>query len=380
MERSASKSKESSWIVSPRYDLTFFILSTLSSYLILYLHFGLGVSALLLWWIWIVFFDGPHIFATLTRTYFDREEWRVRGRLLKWSLLIFAIPIVVVVADDLTQTETFLAIFVLVFTLYQWWHIVRQHYGFMVLYQKRNGEPSGRGNSVDFWFFHLIMYVPYFSIVAQNETVSNNLPFLAGNLIVMSSLPMTLNVASFVLVAGYICYTAYLWSKGKVVNKPKLLLLSAVIPLPLIVSMSSLASIAPYILLAAATTIYHNIQYQGIVWYYAGNRYRRKQKEQEKKVDFGLATKLTRSFLGYYLAAILFTIIYRYTLWGSSDSLNLPFVFKLKEFFDFSGGEAIKELAAMFAMAIALHHFYLDQKIWKVSSDKRLQDNLKQGS
>src|SRR5438046_2732155 len=77
------------WIVSPAYDLAFFFGGAAASLMALGLYLA-GVPILVLWWTWILAFDGPHIAAAFTRTYLDRDEWRRHGRLLAWSLLAFA--------------------------------------------------------------------------------------------------------------------------------------------------------------------------------------------------------------------------------------------------------------------------------------------------
>src|SRR5215467_10510787 len=79
------------WIVSPRYDLTWFFGGALVSVLVLGLYFAAGIPIVLLWWAWLLAFDGPHIGAAFTRTYLDAEEWRTRRRLLLMSLVSFAI-------------------------------------------------------------------------------------------------------------------------------------------------------------------------------------------------------------------------------------------------------------------------------------------------
>src|SRR5262245_57482928 len=63
-----------SWIVSPRYDLAWFFGGALISAVVLGLYFGAGVPIVLLFWIWLLAFDGPHIGAAFTRTYLDRRE------------------------------------------------------------------------------------------------------------------------------------------------------------------------------------------------------------------------------------------------------------------------------------------------------------------
>src|SRR5262245_16499405 len=84
------------WLISPRDDLLYFIGSVVTSYALLFLHQIIGVSMFTLYWVWLVFFDGPHVFGTASRTYLDTQEWAARRRLLAGSLLFFALGPVMV--------------------------------------------------------------------------------------------------------------------------------------------------------------------------------------------------------------------------------------------------------------------------------------------
>ena len=64
------------WITAGGYDLLWYIGPCLVTYLLMYLHFGMAVSVMALWWFWVVVVDGPHVFGTISRTYLDAEEWR----------------------------------------------------------------------------------------------------------------------------------------------------------------------------------------------------------------------------------------------------------------------------------------------------------------
>ena len=72
---SAPSAAASPWIVGPRYDLGWFFGGAAVSLLALGLCLGAGVPIVVLWWTWILAFDGPHIAAAFTRTYVDLEEW-----------------------------------------------------------------------------------------------------------------------------------------------------------------------------------------------------------------------------------------------------------------------------------------------------------------
>src|SRR5271165_1035311 len=87
--RAVGRLARANWIVSRGVDLTLVIGSVSAGWLYLLLYVVLHVPITLLWWFWSVGFDGTHIFATASRTYFDAEA-RARTPLLLWgSLLVF---------------------------------------------------------------------------------------------------------------------------------------------------------------------------------------------------------------------------------------------------------------------------------------------------
>src|SRR6201989_1832620 len=94
----ASRAITLRWIISAREDLLWFIGSVASSYALYALYVGRVVPLVPMVIAWAVLIDAPHVFATFSRTYFDREERRSRGRLLWWSLLFFAAGPVFVLA------------------------------------------------------------------------------------------------------------------------------------------------------------------------------------------------------------------------------------------------------------------------------------------
>lgn len=61
------------WIINPLHDRVFIVGGVLASVL---LTVGVLTSGTvgIWWWIWILALDGPHVFATLARTYLDPEE------------------------------------------------------------------------------------------------------------------------------------------------------------------------------------------------------------------------------------------------------------------------------------------------------------------
>jgi hypothetical protein len=124
---------QTSWIVSPRYDLAWFFGGALVSLAVLGLYFGAGAP---------IAFDGPHIGAAFTRTYLDRREWAKRAGVLWKSLLCFAIGPVFLLLNLATRSQTPFILFLGFAALYSYYHVVRQHYGFLAIYKVRSRDFS----------------------------------------------------------------------------------------------------------------------------------------------------------------------------------------------------------------------------------------------
>jgi hypothetical protein len=81
------------WIVSPRYDLGFFIFSCVLTFVFYGLYrvahhlgwFLRGDSILITYFLFTAFFDHPHIFQTFSRTHYDADEFAKRRALYTWA-------------------------------------------------------------------------------------------------------------------------------------------------------------------------------------------------------------------------------------------------------------------------------------------------------
>ncbi|MDP8989296.1 MAG: hypothetical protein M3N41_04355 [Acidobacteriota bacterium] len=129
---SLAGTRQTQWIISKRQDLIWFIGSAVISYLALG-AMTLGVGVALIQFIWFFGIDGPHVQSTITRTYFDKEE---RAR-LGWFLWI---PVPLLLAGPLFVWAGFGSLFFLFAVCWQQFHIVKQHFGFMMLYKGKNKD------------------------------------------------------------------------------------------------------------------------------------------------------------------------------------------------------------------------------------------------
>src|SRR6185436_9382415 len=156
-------------ITRGRDDAIWFIGSVVSSYLLLILYVSGLVPLVPMVAAWAILIDAPHVFGTFSRTYFDRTERKNRARLLWASLLFFAIGPVLVLAG-----AGF--VFFFVAALWAYYHLVKQHYGFMVLYKKKNGDLARIDNALDRLFLLFAFNYPFVEFIARDPEAMARVP------------------------------------------------------------------------------------------------------------------------------------------------------------------------------------------------------------
>ena len=165
---------DSRWIISRGVDGVFVIGSALAGYVYLLLYAAVHIPIGPLWWIWSIGFDGTHIFATASRTYFDREA-RVRNRRLFYGSLLFFFSLGPVLV--LAGWKGWLYLLVGAWAYY---HVIRQHYGFMVLYKVKNRDLGKLDNALDRLFLGVMLLMP------PGAPVSDSSSRRAGDPVVVS--------------------------------------------------------------------------------------------------------------------------------------------------------------------------------------------------
>jgi hypothetical protein len=272
-------------------------------------------------------FDGTHIFATASRTYFDAESRQENRALLFGSLaFFFALGPAMVAAGAK-------ALLVLLVGIWAYWHVVRQHYGFLMLYSVKHGAVD----RLDGWFLYTMLIAPPFRrffILHPDEI----------------AVPFSLAWMEPVMWAAVIAVgAAWAWrqTQTKPVNAPKYLLLAGVVPLHwLTFEFMSWQAAVPTV------TIVHNLQYHALVWFHNRNRY---GSEGAAASHGRIPAAVTKSLAAYAAAALVFSALYR-----------IP---------GFELGRA-SDLAFGFFCGFGLTHYYLDSRIWRVRHDPPLRRAL----
>ncbi|HVS83766.1 MAG TPA: hypothetical protein VHE60_18685 [Pyrinomonadaceae bacterium] len=388
-EQTRSRAISLRWIINAREDLIWFVGSVASSYALLILYIT-GLLPLIPMVVgWAILIDAPHVFGTLSRTYFDASEWKTRKRLLLGSLLFFVVgPTLVLLGFGFT--------FFFVAALWAYYHLVKQHYGFTVLYKKKNNDLAAIDNALDRLLLMFAFNYPFVQFIASDPSAMARVPPMLRSGV--NSVAMLLLAGTIVLGIAWLGRQVQRALLGQSLNVPKYLLLAAAIPMHWIVLLTPMP--AKPIAIVAILTIYHNLQYHRLIWFHnqkyatgsadirsaaarrslaGSDKYDSTERQSlsalgsgkaatETAADlrnkYGPAEFISRRLLYYIAFGILFGIIYqgprqylgylnlRATNGESPGLLSLPI-----------------QLGISVLWGYAFIHYYLDSKIWRVRRD-----------
>ena len=351
------------WIISPWQDQLFLFGGVLVS-LLLTLGVWSTPSLAPWWWIWILLLDGPHVFATLARTYLDPEERRTRGRLLGGSLLWFLVGPACLGIAAWSGSGLSVALFLTFCNLWAWWHVLRQHLGFMGLYKRAGGETDPGDDRWDRAALYTGSIAPFVAFALLHPEARPMLG-LQGPPTWESSVALLLWGGTAVVVGGWALRLASARRAGRPVAPAKVAYLGLVLLWTAVVMAPPVANRLPLGGITIAVTAWHNIQYHALVWHYKRRRY---QTEPER---YGLAARVGSHLAIYAFAGLAFTLAYRIPncLMGSPPgcSSNPDPLF---------AGVTLATAGQVIFWGVALHHYFIDQYIWRPSKDVRLQADL----
>ncbi|XXF74893.1 hypothetical protein P2318_17620 [Myxococcaceae bacterium GXIMD 01537] len=358
------------WLVSRRADLISSVGGVTASLVLLALHAGAGVGSLVLWWAWVLALDGPHIFATLSRTYLDRQEFSARRGLLLGSLGWFAAGPLAFGLSALWGRRLPFDLFMAMASIWAYWHVVRQHYGVMTLYQRKSRDQLPLDRRIDSLTLYVGLLAP-FAAFALTQPIARKILGLRGEPGWESWVAQGCWAAVASVVALLVARQVQRHRAGLGVNTPKLLLLATSAGLSALLFSPWVMNRVDFIMFAVVVTAFHNVQYHGIVWFYHRNRYHGPDAELSR---YGLAPRISRRFLVYAVCGLAFTVLYRSLGCGLGAHPGCG-GFDAKVMI--AAGLSLRDLAACFIWGFALHHYYLDQKIWRVSRDAGLNRDLR---
>lgn len=257
------------WILSARRDLLWFHGSVLAGVALLAFFavappIAPGASilqpALLALILWGVLFDGTHVLGTYARSYWAPDDGS-RDRLpggWSWSLLAIG-PAAALLGAPFPW-------FLAGAYLWAYYHLVRQHWGFVALYRRRAGAAAGPA-----WLDQSLLWTgalyPYLRFSLTPAYERSGLPVLVSGAAAAGARGVL--DATAVLVAGALVLT-WLWHLGarRLVPGPQHLLIAVVACF----HAATFAQLEDLLAITATLTIFHNLQYHRIVWHHEAGK------------------------------------------------------------------------------------------------------------
>ncbi|HXU83298.1 MAG TPA: hypothetical protein VN914_18020 [Polyangia bacterium] len=323
--------------------------------------------------------DAPHLWATIARTYTDREEWTQRRRLFLISLLAFAIgPAIVLLPYAIGAIlplpaggeKLGWAVWSWAFSFYALFHINRQHWGFVALYNRKSGDTANKVETrADSLFFQTAIWLPYVAMLTAPWYLDfDGKPFrlmqlALGPTTVGAVLHTACNIGFFVVCAAYAAFQIGQWRKGHARNGSKLVYEATVLGLYFL-TFAVDPRLATFWVIVTGTG--HCAQYHAVVWAYGKKRYAGDKQN--------LPTKIFGNIWLYIALGVLFGLV---TLQGPGAGVFQRLVGRAFGAISPGAGFDIGiKVALAFIAGVRLHHFYVDSKIWKVSKSAALAKNL----
>lgn len=350
------------WIFSPRFD-TAFILSpaivvTLAA---IAFHGRLADTAAvspLVWLALIVGVDVSHVYSTLFRTYLDRQELAAR------PLLYIMTPILAWLGGCLLYSAGSLT-FWRVLAYAAVFHFVRQQYGFMMIYGRRERDLAPWCRRLDKAAIYGATIYPLIYWHCHPREFDW---FVRGDFLTLG-LPVLGTVASLVYAAilvGYGAKEAYLMRQGREVNLPRNLLLVGT-------ALSWFAGIVLFdndLVFTATNVIAHGVPYMALIWGYGRNQATLQGPNRNSFVVPWIARLFSWRAVPLFVAS-LFALgfleegLWDGLVWREHGRVFGAFVQMLPEV---SSSQTLVWLVPLLAVPQATHYI-LDAFIWRMHSE-----------
>lgn len=255
-----------SWIYSRSFDLLFILapafVITAAVICVPGIFRTAGDLPLWAWVVFVMLIDVAHVYSTLFRTYFDSEEVDRRGTLFT------IIPVLCWLVGVLLYWVG-AAVFWSVLAYLAVYHFVRQQYGFMMIYARKEGAAGWRLN-LDRWAIYLATVYP---LIFWHTHLPRNFEwFIAGDFIPFSAVFVE-RLCWFLYCAvltAYVLKELAGWRAGQTLSLGKNLLLIGTV-------LSWYVGIVHYngdMAFTLTNVVSHGIPYIALVWIYEHKKLR----------------------------------------------------------------------------------------------------------
>lgn len=350
------------WIISPRQDLLWFHGSVLAGLALLSLFvllpplsdatYAADHPAVLLLLLWGVLFDGTHVLGTYARTYMAPDASSRSALPGSWSwLILLAGPALAIIDSALPQAPSLLghagwlfSNFLLLAYLWAYWHLVRQHYGILVLYERRIEPANPQGFRIYAALLWLGCLYPYMRFALSDGYLYSGLPQVLPR-IWLPTLRTALDLTCMVAGSLLMLRLARRFLVERLQPGPRELFLFIVISFHMLV----FALLDNLLTITATLTIFHNFQYHRVVWQYERGKGR---------IPMG-------SLARYLGLGVLLGLV-----WYGPRVMGVALV----------GPSLLRNMLLGLGWGVALHHYLVDGRIWRVRRTKAVAQALDRGA
>ncbi|MBC7983497.1 MAG: hypothetical protein H7Y02_06550 [Candidatus Obscuribacterales bacterium] len=272
------------WVLTPTQDALFVIfapLLVLAAALIAFRKLGAAEATSLIVVAHIVMTVAHHL-PTFIRIYGDVDL----VKRFKWSFvlgpvipLVFSIGVLIYINAHDYPVEYFLYLYIML-ALWDPWHFLRQHYGFMRVYDRANAAPKQLAAKMDLWlcvvwFTHIMLASgAWLPEMLHDLYASTNIPIaLTVSAAAIGAAAAFTQVAAIVMTLIYGGYLFWCWKKHFYISAAKLALFLLTFGVMYLTYTPNewILSVAPgwtFKVGFAAIGIVHMTQYLAIVWRY----------------------------------------------------------------------------------------------------------------
>jgi len=348
------------WVLDPVQDTVFIIAAPLLVLAIALLAFRFlpAASATSLILVTHVVLTVAHHLPTFIRIYGDVELFKRH----RWSFLlapviplVFSAAVLAYINYRNLPIEYFLYLYIML-ALWDPWHFLRQHYGFMRVYDRGNEAPKSLASRMDLtlcsaWFVYIMLASgAWLAGTLQDMYSTANIPaILAIAPGVIAWATQAMRDVTLLATIAYAAYIAWCWHRGYFISFAKIALIVATFSVMYLMYtpnewMQTLAPEWTFKVGFAALGIVHMTQYLAIVW-----RYNRRIGQLPGRARAGIFARLHAR--GGWIVALFYVLVclaYGEIITTVHDNRSLMSVL----------------LAVGFTST--LMHYYFDGFIWKL--------------
>jgi hypothetical protein len=366
-----TKTFRQAWLSSSSWDVLYIISPAFISSLIA-LTFKTQIESVpnMPLWAWVclvLVVDVAHVYATLFRTYMDRQT------LEKNATLLMAIPglcwivgVTLYTLDGLLfwRVLAYLAVF----------HFIRQQYGFMILYSRHEPDQFRRFKWLDCACIYIATIYP---LLFWHTHLPRNFSWFIGGDFIETVPSIVANAGGFIYAVAAVCYLAKelaLLKTTGFINIPRNLIVLGT-AISWWVGIISLNSDLAFTM---TNVLSHGIPYMALVWLYHHNRDGDSDRDRSEEANKQPAKREIKAAKSFSLSKVLLThvplfLLFLITLAYLEEGLWDGFVWRehLHFFLPFSVLPSVSDTAilALLVPLLALPqstHYVLDGFIWRV--------------